>query len=95
MAHLPELTAEQVSIDQSIIEALVHPERNLLDALYRSGMSAEAVSARAAQLCLTNDVIKRCRLSGTMPSMRSCLECGARFLSLGSHNRRCRRCRPR
>lgn len=95
MARAPDLTAEQVSIDQSIIEALVRPERDLLDALYRSGMTAEAVSARAAQLCLTNDVIKRCRLTGTMPSMRPCLECGARFLSLGSHNRRCQKCPPR
>ena len=95
MAHVPDPTAEQVSIDQSIIEALVHPDRDLLDALYRSGLTAEAVSARAAQLCLTNDVIRRCRLTGTMPSMRHCLACDARFLSAGSHNRRCKKCAPR
>lgn len=95
MARAPDPPDEQASIDQSILEALVNPEPTLLDALYRSGMTAEAVSARAAQLCLTNDIVKRCRLSGTIPSMRPCLECGARFLSLGSHNRRCKKCRPR
>lgn len=95
MTRAPDPTADQGSIDQSIIEALVNPERHLLDALYRSGMTAEAVSARAAELCLTNEVVKRCRLTGTMPSMRPCLECDARFLSLGSHNRRCKKCRPR
>ena len=95
MAHAPSPTAGQGSIDRSIIEALVHPEPNLLDALYRSGLTAEAISARAAELCLTNEVIKRCRLTGTVPSMRPCLECGTRFLSAGSHNRRCKKCPPR
>ena len=95
MTHAPAPTAEQVEIDRRIIEALVHPERGLLDALYRWGMTAEAVSARAAELCLTNEVIKRSRLTGTVPSMRPCLECGARFLSAGSHNRRCKKCPPR
>jgi hypothetical protein len=95
VTHALPPSVEQIEIDRRIIEALVHPERRLLDALYRSGMTAEAVSARAAELCLTNEVIKRCRLTGTLPRMRACLECGARFLSAGSHNRRCKKCPPR
>jgi hypothetical protein len=95
MKQGPELTVEEVEIDRRIIEALVHPERGPLEALYRSGMTAESVSARAAELCVTNEVIKRCRLTGTIPRMRPCLECGARFLSTGSHNRRCKKCPPR
>ncbi|HKU44122.1 MAG TPA: hypothetical protein VJR89_38440 [Polyangiales bacterium] len=95
MTHDPATTVEQIDIDRRIIEALVRPEPDLLHALYRSGMTAEAVSARAAQLCLTNDVIRRCRLTGTVPNMRPCLECGTRFLSAGSHNRRCKKCPPR
>jgi hypothetical protein len=95
MTQVPVLTVEQIEIDRKIIEALVHPERGLLDALYRSGLTEEAVSARAAELCVTNEVIKRCRLTGTVPRMRPCLECGARFLSVGSHNRRCKKCPPR
>jgi hypothetical protein len=95
MTHHSESTVEQSEIDRRIIEALVHPQRELIGELYRSGMTAEEVSARAAQLSLTNELIKRCRLIGTVPSMRSCLECSARFLSAGPHNRRCKKCPPR
>ena len=86
---------EDPEIDRRIIEALVHPEQDLLNALYRSGLSAEVVSARAARLGLTNEFIKRCRLTGTQPSLRLCIKCDVKFLSAGPQNRLCRRCQPR
>jgi uncharacterized paraquat-inducible protein A len=82
-------------VDRQIIAALIHPEQALLKALYSSGMTAEAVNARAARLGLTSDFIKRCRLTGTQPGLRQCIKCDARFLSAGPQNRLCRRCPPR
>jgi uncharacterized paraquat-inducible protein A len=90
-----DTSAEDPEIDRRIIEALVHPEQDLLNALYRSGLTAETVSARAARLSLTNEFIKRCRLTGTQPGMRRCVKCDARFLSAGPQNRLCRKCPPR
>jgi uncharacterized paraquat-inducible protein A len=95
MTQQNELTAADPEMDRRIIEALVHPDEALLNALYRSGMTAEAVTARAASLSLTNEFIKQCRLTGTRPGMRSCVKCDARFLSAGPQNRLCRRCPPR
>jgi hypothetical protein len=86
---------EDPEIDRRIIEALVHPDQDLLNALYRSGVTVETVTARAARLSLTNEFIKRCRLTGTQPGMRRCVKCDARFLSAGPQNRLCRKCPPR
>jgi hypothetical protein len=82
-------------VDRQIIAALISPEQGLLKALYSSGLTAEAINARAARLGLTNDFIKRCRLTGTLPGLRQCIKCDARFLSAGPQNRLCRRCPPR
>jgi hypothetical protein len=90
-----DTTVEDTEIDLRIIEALVHPEQDLLNALYRSGVTVETVTARAARLSLTNEFIKRCRLTGTQPGMRRCVKCDARFLSAGPQNRLCRKCPPR
>jgi hypothetical protein len=86
---------DDAEIDRRIIEALVHPEQHLLNALYRSGLTEETVNERAARLSLTNEFIKRCRLTGTRPGMRRCVKCDARFLSAGPQNRLCRKCPPR
>ena len=91
----PTATIDDTQYDGQIIAALIEPEADLLNALYRSGVSKELVSARAAKLGLTQEFIKRCRLTGTRPSMRKCIKCEASFLSAGPHNRLCRRCPPR
>ena len=81
--------------DRRIIEALVHPEQHLLNALYRNGLTAEAIGACAVRLSLTDEFIKRCRLTGTVPAMRRCVKCDVRFLSAGPQNRLCKKCPPR
>lgn len=73
----------------------MHPDQDLLQSLYRSGMTSEGIQARAAQLSLTSDFIKRCRLSRAQPDLRLCVKCDARFLSAGPQNRVCRKCQPR
>jgi hypothetical protein len=88
-------TPDDPEVDLRIIAALVHTEHTLLDALYRSGLTAGVVNARAARLGLTHELIKRCRLTGTQPSLRQCIKCDMRFLSAGPQNRLCRRCPPR
>jgi hypothetical protein len=95
MPQAPEATIDDPEIDRQIIAALIHPEQGLLDALYQTGLTPEAVNARAARLGLTNEFIKRWRLTGTEPGLRQCVKCDARFLSAGPHNRLCRRCPPR
>jgi hypothetical protein len=86
---------DRPEVDRQIIAALIHTEPALLHALYRTGISKEAVNARAARLGLTNEFIKRCRLTGIRPSLRKCIKCDASFLSAGPQNRLCRRCPPR
>ena len=63
---------------------MIHTEPALLHALYRTGISKEAVNARAARLGLTNEFIKRCRLTGIRPSLRKCIKCDASFLSVAA-----------
>ena len=88
-------TVDDTQYDGQIIAALIETELGLLNALYRDGVSKQLVSARAAKLGLTHEFIKRCRLTGTRPSLRKCIKCDASFLSAGPHNRLCRRCPPR
>jgi len=78
-----------------LIAAFMSTDHNLLSALYREDSGIEAVNARAADMGLTTEMIKRCRLIGTLPRMRECIKCDARFLSAGPHNRLCKRCPPR
>jgi hypothetical protein len=88
-------TPDSTEIDRQVIAALIHTEPTLLQALYCSGITKEVVNASAARLGLTNELIKRCRLTGTRPSLRTCIKCDASFLSAGPQNRLCRRCPPR
>lgn len=88
-------TSEDEELERRVIAAFVHPEQGLLTALYRESTSVEAVNARAVRLGLTTEVIKNSRLTGVLPEMRSCIQCDARFLSVGRHNRRCKRCLAR
>ena len=79
-------------LDEQILRGLVEDEGALFRELSARGHSASTVRARATHLGLTHQIIMRCRLAGSWPSMRECLACEQRFLSQGSHHRLCRRC---
>jgi hypothetical protein len=79
--------------DQQIIDALMSEEHALRRALARSGLSWEEVTLRGEELGMTTRFIRSCRLAGTRPAMRSCINCEELFLSAGNHNRLCGRCR--
>jgi hypothetical protein len=81
-------------MDEQILRGMVEDEVALLSEMSRRGHPAAAVRARAARLGLTQQIVMRCRLAGSWPSMRECLACELRFLSMGSHHRLCRRCQP-
>lgn len=80
--------------DERILRGLIEDEVALLHEMSTGGHTPASVRARAAHLGLTEQIVIRCRLAGTWPSMRECLACEARFLSTGSHHRLCKRCRP-
>lgn len=86
----PAFSREQ---DARILRGLVEDEDGLLLEMRGLGFPATAVRARASRLGLTDQVVIRCRLAGTWPSMRSCLACERRFLSTGPQRRLCKRCR--
>jgi len=90
-----EPACEDKELERRLIAAFVHPEQGQLSALYRESASVEAVNARAVRLGLTTELIRNSRLTGVMPEMRLCIQCDARFLSAGRHNRRCKRCLAR
>lgn len=81
-------------MDEQILRGLVEDEVALLREMSAHGHSASSVRARATHLGLTQQVVMRCRLAGSWPSMRTCLACELRFLSMGSHHRLCKRCQP-
>lgn len=87
----PSFTSQ---LDEQILRGLVEDEGALLRELGARGYPAAAVRARATHLGLTQQIVMRCRLAGSWPSMRACLACELRFLSLGVHHRLCKRCQP-
>jgi hypothetical protein len=93
VAAKPEV-AFTPQMDEQILRGMVENEVALLREMSQQGHPAAAVRARAARLGLTQQVVMRCRLAGSWPSMRECLQCEVRFLSMGSHHRLCRRCQP-
>lgn len=80
-------------LDDQILGGLVEDEGALLREMAEHGHAAAAVRRRAALLGLTDQVVLRCRIAGTRPSMRECLACERRFLSTGAQHRLCKRCR--
>jgi hypothetical protein len=90
----PEPVAFTPELDERILRGLVEDEVALLREMDERGHRAPTVRARAAWLGLTEQIVLRCRLAGTWPSMRDCLACERRFLSTGPQHRLCKRCRP-
>jgi len=95
-AHSPALDAE---CDQQIIDACMAGDAVLaggvagvIAGVAESGVDAQTLASRADELRISAAFIRKCRLSGAHPGMRVCLNCDARFLSAGSHNRLCRSC---
>ena len=70
-------------VEQRIIESLVADDTKLLRELARRGVSEASVRAHARTLGMTWEFIKQCRLSGSRPAMRVCINCDVRFLSSG------------
>jgi hypothetical protein len=96
----PSAPVEPVSVaftpqmDERILRGMVEDEVACLREMVEHGHPAPTVRARAAHLGLTEQIVLRCRLAGTSPSMRDCLACERRFLSTGPQHRLCKRCRP-
>lgn len=90
----PPIVAFTPELDEQILRGLVEDEAALLREMVEHGHPAPSVRARAAHLGLTDQIVLRCRLAGTWPSMRECLACERRFLSTGRQHRLCKRCRP-
>ncbi len=91
-AHAPALDRDgECDSDQQIIDACMAGDGVLLD-VSRSSVAAQMLASRADELRISAAFIRKCRLSGAHPGMRSCLNCDSRFLSAGSHNRLCRSC---
>ncbi len=80
------------NMDQRIIDCFMAGDQERLHALSKEGGGEAAIRSRAKALGLTNEFIKKCRLSGTQPALRGCMKCDAHFLSWGLQNRLCRRC---
>ena len=93
-AHSSALDTE---CDQQIIDACMAGDAVLagvsgVAGVDNGGVAAQALASRADELRISAAFIRKCRLSGAHPGMRVCLNCDARFLSAGSHNRLCRSC---
>lgn len=90
---IPPIDARAPGHDQRVIDLLMSGEQVQGAKLDRSDLTWEAVRLRGEELGMSPRFIKDCRLAGTRPAMRTCVNCDLRFLSAGSHNRLCGRCR--
>ena len=86
------LTKPARGLDQDTIDRLMAQNDGSTSAEAAVDTVDASLRAQARALGMTNEFIKRCRLSGSRPAMRVCVMCGAQFLSSGIDNRRCRRC---
>jgi hypothetical protein len=98
---------EDPVLDRRIIEGMLHDRRALLEDLAKEGMGQAAVLRRAAELGLSEALLRQVKgvaadLAGERPGRRAapstlgartCLSCDRVFLSTGPGNRLCMRCR--
>jgi hypothetical protein len=88
----PARPAAAANVDSLILDYVVEEDSEAFDQLTQAGLTSTDIRNRAAEIGLTNEFVKRLKLSGTRPAMRACLKCNAAFLSSGPHNRLCPRC---
>jgi hypothetical protein len=98
---------EDPTLDRRIIEGMLNDRKTLLDDLQKEGMTQGAVLRRAAELGLSEALLRQVKgvaadLAGERPGRRpmpsslgarTCLSCDRVFLSTGPGNRLCMRCR--
>lgn len=98
---------EDPILDRRIIEGMLNDRKELLDELAKEGMTSAAVLRRAAELGLSEALLRQVKgvaadLAGERPGRRAtpsslgartCLSCDRVFLSTGPGNRLCMRCR--
>jgi hypothetical protein len=94
-------------LDRRIIEGMLKDRKELLDQLHVEGMTSTQVLRRAAELGLSEALLRQVKgvaadLAGERPGRRpapsslgarTCLSCDRVFLSTGPGNRLCMRCR--
>ena len=94
-------------LDKRIIEGMLDDKEGFLDDMHQEGFSREAVVRRAAELGLSEALIRQVKgvaadLAGERPGKRptpsslgarTCLQCDRVFFSSGPGNRLCTRCR--
>jgi len=98
---------EDPSFDRRIIEGMLEDKDSFLDSMNKRGYAKDAVLRRAAELGLSEALIRQVKgvaadLAGERPGRRpapsslgarTCLSCDRIFLSSGPGNRLCMRCR--
>ena len=82
-------------VDKKIINGFLQDRRNALTQLGTLGYSKRAVTERAERLGLTRTLLAQHADGELELSARRCLRCDEVFVSQGSFNRLCRRCRSR
>jgi len=80
-------------IDLQIVDGVLGDSENMLATLTRAGFSKEEIHRRSRSLGLSNRFIAQCRAGDIVVSVRRCLNCDDKFLSMGVHLRLCVRCR--
>lgn len=91
----PEATKYSRALDRRIIEGYLHDPRAMFEALGRAGVAAEQIMRRGVTLGVTPALLDLQEPECSALAARECLCCERPFLSVGIHNRLCRRCRGR
>ena len=84
-----------IEIDQRIIKGFLVDQEATIRELAEAGFPRGAVLDRAGKLGFTPDFLRRHHLDPVDVSVRLCLNCDVPFVSMGSQNRLCNRCRKR
>lgn len=91
----PRVAKRRREIDRRIIEGYLQDPRSMIEELGQAGIAKEEIIRRGAALGVTPAVLSVEEPGRSGLAARVCLRCDQAFLSLGIHNRLCRRCRGR
>ncbi len=81
------------AIDNAIIKGFINDRASMFKKLKAKGFTKNAILDRAKHLGLSDQFLKWCNIGNPNVALRTCLQCGKRFLSVGIQNRLCGNCK--
>ncbi|MFH1809196.1 MAG: hypothetical protein ABIJ09_10665 [Pseudomonadota bacterium] len=92
---MKDTTEFSYDVDKQIVEGFLSNKSAMYNNLGEVGYSRRVLKERAEKLGLTQSLLAQHSAGEVQLAVRSCLNCDEPFVSVGSFNRLCKRCRSR